>query len=130
MTLEQLEGCALPSSGFQSGLTRAIARVLKTPLGQLSVEDLRVAIGQKVGLQFLLPLALEVLEREPLAEGDFYPGDLLLAVARSVDCSFWRTNAERREQLSSLAARALALSGETRTPADFERILRDALGLR
>lgn len=39
-------------------------------------------IGQRIGLPWLFPLALEALEAEPLAEGDFYPGDLLAAVLR------------------------------------------------
>lgn len=37
-------------------------------------------IGQDVGLPYLLPLALEVLRDNPMAEGDMYEGDLLAAV--------------------------------------------------
>jgi hypothetical protein len=41
---------------------------------------LRLLIGQDVGLAHLLPLALEVLRDDPMAEGDMYEGDLLSAV--------------------------------------------------
>jgi len=34
-------------------------------------------IRQNVGLVHLLPLAVEVLRHDPLAEGDMYEGDLL-----------------------------------------------------
>ncbi|MEU8175339.1 contact-dependent growth inhibition system immunity protein [Microbispora hainanensis] len=50
------------------------------PIGTLDVEDLRLLIGQNVGLPHLLPLALEILRDNPLAEGDMYEGDLLSAV--------------------------------------------------
>jgi hypothetical protein len=45
-------------------------------------------IGQGIGLPYLVPLALERLEWEPLAAGDFYPGDLLQAVSRAGE-AFW-----------------------------------------
>lgn len=41
---------------------------------------MRLLIGQDVGLAYLLPLALEVLRDDPMAEGDMYEGDLLAAV--------------------------------------------------
>ncbi|WP_329300492.1 contact-dependent growth inhibition system immunity protein [Streptomyces sp. NBC_00659] len=40
------------------------------PIGGLTVEDLRLLIGQDAGLAHLLPLALEVLRDDPMAEGD------------------------------------------------------------
>jgi hypothetical protein len=39
----------------------------------------------------LVPLAIDMLERDPLAEGDHYEGDLLTAVMR-VETSFWTDN--------------------------------------
>ncbi len=41
---------------------------------------MRLLIGQNQGLAHLLPLALEVLCDDPMAEGDMYEGDLLSAV--------------------------------------------------
>lgn len=45
-------------------------------------------IEQQISLPHLVPLALDVLRTNPLAEGDFYPGDLLHAVL-SVDDDYW-----------------------------------------
>ncbi|MFD4656191.1 contact-dependent growth inhibition system immunity protein [Kitasatospora sp. NPDC058444] len=46
-------------------------------------------IGQNVGLAHLLPLAVEALRGDPLAEGDMFEGDLLAAVlTRSAEV--WR----------------------------------------
>ncbi|WP_329416569.1 contact-dependent growth inhibition system immunity protein [Streptomyces sp. NBC_00704] len=50
------------------------------PIGELTVEDMRLLIGQNVGLRFLLPCALEVLRDDPMAAGHLYEGDLLSAV--------------------------------------------------
>ena len=88
-TLTQLEqedwGAA---SADASHLIATIHTVRDRPLSQLTVEDLRILIGQQVGLEFVIPLALEILREEPLAEGDFYPGDLLMSVLR-VNSSYW-----------------------------------------
>ena len=40
-------------------------------------------IGQDIGSKYLLPIALKKLQENPLAEGDFYEGDLLYNVIRS-----------------------------------------------
>ena len=45
-------------------------------------------IGQGLSLCWLIPLAIDVLEAEPLAKGDSYPGDLLHAVL-GVGQEFW-----------------------------------------
>ncbi|MEV5904375.1 contact-dependent growth inhibition system immunity protein, partial [Streptomyces sp. NPDC052127] len=51
--------------------TRLISRVhalRSRPVGSLTVEDLRLLIRQDIGLAVLLPLAVEVLRDNPLAE--------------------------------------------------------------
>ena len=55
------------------------------------IEDLRIMISQDIGLKFLLPLALQELEKNILVEGDYYPGDLLSAVLTS-EVNFWKEN--------------------------------------
>lgn len=57
-----------------------VRELRRKPLGDLTVEDMRLLIRQDVGLAHLLPLAVEVLRGDPLAEGDMYEGDLLAAV--------------------------------------------------
>lgn len=55
-------------------------RLRHVPLKELSSEDLRLLIGQEIGLPFLVPLALEQFAENPWTEGHMYPGDLLKAV--------------------------------------------------
>ncbi|MGJ3561833.1 contact-dependent growth inhibition system immunity protein [Streptomyces sp. INA 01156] len=52
----------------------------RKPIGELTVEDMRLLIRQNVSLAHLLPLALEVLRLDPMAEGHMYEGDLPAAV--------------------------------------------------
>ena len=82
LSLEQLERDVWPAPGFRSYLVTRCHALRRVPIGQLSVEDLRMLISQGIGLKYLLPLAIETLEDDPLAEGDFFPGDLLSAVLK------------------------------------------------
>lgn len=85
MTLEQLEGVVWGKPTFDSYLVTTCHRLRTKPLDEFSVEDLRIMIGQEIGLPHLVPLAVAVLEREPVAEGDYYPGDLLASVIGAVE---------------------------------------------
>jgi hypothetical protein len=62
-------------------------------LRDLSTEDLRLLVGQNIGLHYLIPLALDLLEVDPWSEGDFYRGDLLMSVVQ-VETSFWSEHPE------------------------------------
>ncbi|MFJ8434972.1 contact-dependent growth inhibition system immunity protein [Kitasatospora sp. NPDC094019] len=80
-SLEELERDRRPAPPADATRLVATVHALRhRPIGELTVEDLRLLIGQDEGLGFLLPLALEVLRDNPMAEGDMYEGDLLRAV--------------------------------------------------
>ncbi|MFI6899568.1 contact-dependent growth inhibition system immunity protein [Streptomyces sp. NPDC050256] len=80
-SLEELEGDRWPEPPADATYLIATVHALRRrPVGALSVEDLRLLVGQDVGLPVLLALAVEVLRDNPLAEGDMYEGDLLRAV--------------------------------------------------
>jgi CDI immunity proteins len=100
-TLDELEAVRWGEAPVDSYLLSTIHRLRKKPIGEFSVEDLRLMIGQGLGLRFLVPLALEAVERNPLAEGDYYPGDLLANLLR-VDPGFWTTEWEWRDRLGSV----------------------------
>lgn len=103
-SLEQLDGDRWgqppPDSSY---LVRTVHALRSKPLDSLDVEDLRILIGQEVGLDHLMPLALRVLEADPLAEGDFYPGDLLVAVLR-VGHEYWERHPDEDESIKVVVA--------------------------
>src|ERR1043165_470707 len=88
-SLQELEGSDWGDPTYDSYLVTTVYSLRHKPLRDFTAEDLRIVIGQNLSLPYLIPLALEYLERDPLAQVDFFPGDLLWNVARS-DPEFWR----------------------------------------
>ena len=103
-TLEEFEGQEWEESDFNTHLIDTCLKLRKKPIAKFTVEDLRIMIGQKLGLDYLIPLALEVIDDDILANGDFYPGDLLEAVLK-VNKGFWRNNSRYRDDLEDIMER-------------------------
>jgi hypothetical protein len=108
-TLEQLEGHRWAEAGFDSHLVSTCHRLWTKPVVEFTVEDLRIMIGQRLGLPHLVPLALNILEHDPLAEGDCYPGDLLMSLVSAE--SFMASSPELLERLLGVVDRAVVRSG-------------------
>lgn len=87
-TLDELDPPAWGAPDYDSHLVISCHRLRSVPIGTLGAEDLRLLIGQGIGLPWLLPLALDKVEADPLAEGDFYPGELLACILQ-VPAGFW-----------------------------------------
>jgi hypothetical protein len=75
----------------------------RRPIGELTVEDMRLLIGQSIGLAHLLPLALKVLRANPMAEGHMYEGDLLSAVITR-NPAVWTESPELAREFRAIAA--------------------------
>src|SRR5262245_24749022 len=103
-SLQDLERDDWGEPNFDSHLVRTCHRLRRVPLEDFTTEDLRIMIGQQIGLLFLIPLALEKLDDDPLAEGNFYPGDLLKAVLDVPD-SFWNVHTDMFEVLRGVVAK-------------------------
>ena len=69
-------------------------------------------IGQSVGSLRLVPIAVARLELEPLAEGNYYAGDLLCNVLR-VERAFWDGQSDLRKRMMKVAASARDTTEET-----------------
>ena len=87
-TLEELEGERWPEpDSAATGLVRDVHRLRTVPIGDFSDGDLRLLLGQRIGTEWLVPMALERLRDSPLA-GEWYPGDVLNAVL-GVGNAYW-----------------------------------------
>jgi hypothetical protein len=89
LSLEQLENDFWGEPEFDSYVITACHKARKKPLSELSHEEIRLLIGQRIGLKYLLPMALDILEKEPLIEVTFYEGDLMNELIR-LDISDWQ----------------------------------------
>ena len=86
---------------YDSHLAKECHRLWDEPINKLTIENLRMLIGQNIGLKYLIPKALDILENNPFSQGDMFKGDLLLSVVR-VESSFWSNNSELNNRLVEL----------------------------
>ena len=106
LTLEQLEADVWPEPDVHSHLVTTCHRLRKKPLSDFSTEDLRIMLGQSIGAKHLLPRAIEILRKNPFAEGGFYEGDLLVAVAHHLQ-NISQLNSEDAEHLLGVCVAAI-----------------------
>jgi hypothetical protein len=118
--LEQLESEKWGEPEFDSHLVTTCHALRQKPISEFTIEDLRVMIGQNIGLPHLMPIAVNVLNKQPLAEGDFYPGDLLANVVRA-DPEFFASNAAIANQVAAICERALSQVSEADCDKDVRR---------
>lgn len=90
LSLEQLEDDVWPTMPADaSGLMWTVHELRRKPIGRLTDEDVRCLLQQNEGVDVLLPRVLHQLQWNPLAGGDLFPGDLLVAALR-VGQEHWR----------------------------------------
>jgi hypothetical protein len=100
-TLEILEKDVWEHSDSNYSLISKIYELRKIPLENLTIENLRIIISQEVGLNYLVPLAIEILREDLWVEGDYYEGDLLQSVLK-IKVDFWTKNKEHWTSLNNL----------------------------
>lgn len=126
-TLQELEHSDWGEPTYPSGLVETCHRLRRKPLSEFTDADLRILIGQQISLPYLLPLAVERLDADPLLEAFYYSGDLLAAVL-SVKPEYWSWPAEGDlyRKMCAVVTRVIALlpSLEENERAFIEKILR------
>jgi hypothetical protein len=100
-TIENLENDIWEAINFPTSLVERCHNLRKKKIKDLSNDELRLLIGQNIGLKFIVPVALQILEEEILLETTYYPGDLLLSVI-SCDISYWKNNKASLNTLLSI----------------------------
>lgn len=113
-SLQDLDGRDLgDGSYFPSHVVLTCHALRRKPLREFTIEDLRLMIAQRQSLVYLIPLAIERLEQNPLVAGDFYESDLPASVLR-VPPGFWRDHRDWRQAVQEIVARIDPIPRELR----------------
>lgn len=121
-SLEQLENNVWREPiEFESNLVRHCYQYRKIPLQDLTIEQLRLLISQKVGIDHLIKIAIEKLKENILAEGDFYPGDLLNAVIQ-LPPTFLKRHPKLLQELKQVIAESAEILKTELGEKDYERM--------
>jgi contact-dependent growth inhibition (CDI) system CdiI-like immunity protein len=96
-----------PSTGDSSLVERCLT-LRRVPVGALAPADLRVLLGQKIGVPTLALIALPLVEADPFLTAELYPGDLMLALIRA-DENYWHDVPDIRRRLVAAAEKAHAI---------------------
>lgn len=98
-SIEQLENNYWKKeSEFPTNLIEKCWEYRKIKLSELTIEQIRLLISQKIGIEFLIGIALKKLELNIIAEGNLYEGDLLDSVSK-IPLEFWKKNKIEFEKL-------------------------------
>ena len=91
-SIEQLENDYWKEpSEFPTNLIKRCFEYRKIKVSELTLEQIRLLISQKIGIEFLIGIALEKLKQNIIFEGELYEGDLLDSVSK-VPTEFWNKN--------------------------------------
>jgi CDI immunity proteins len=105
LTLEQLENDVWPEPSVRTSLIDTCHRLRRVPIHTLTAGDIRLLLGQRIGVRHLVPRAIELLREDPLLDASYDAGDLLIAVLRADDNRFLGFP-KIREQLVAIASLA------------------------
>lgn len=101
-SLQQVQGDRRPAPGADATrLVRAVAAARRIPLSELTTEQLRLLLGQREGLAWVVPAAVAALRSDPLAEGDCYPGDVLAGLL-GLPAEYWAAHPDHAAQVDAL----------------------------
>ena len=126
-SLEELENDYWDKPGYKSYVVTTCFAARKKPLSELSNEEIRLLIGQKLGLKYLLPLAIDLLKTDPLIEVTFFPGDLLYQLLK-LDFKDWIDNKEERDSLLKIVINNRSkIEENTEIPEDCKKEMLELL---
>ena len=90
-SIEELENDYWGDPALDSYVITTCHKARQKPIRSLSNEEIRCLIGQKIGLKYLLPIAVGIVKKEPFIDITLFEGDLLLQLLR-LDINDWKYN--------------------------------------
>jgi len=108
-------------SEFPTDMVKKCHQYRKISIAELTNEQIRLLISQQIGTEYLIGVALKKLERNILTEGDFYEGDLLVAVS-GLPTEFWNEKQTEFRTFKNLVERNSDLIKTELGEKKFDRI--------
>ena len=90
-SIEELSGISLGEDNYGSYVVGTATKAVKKPVGELSAEEIRLLIGQRIGVKYLLHRAVLILDKEPLIMTSVFMGDLMMELLR-LETEEWSEN--------------------------------------
>jgi len=90
--LENLEKDYWGAPSFNSYLVKRTHAIRKLPLSALTEDDIAMMIRQKFSLDYLVPLAIDKLEKDILAHGDTGTEGAIMEAILEIPADFWKAN--------------------------------------
>jgi hypothetical protein len=103
-SIDQLQFTSQRDQASPAGIASRCHQYMEVPIKDLSKEQVRLLLSHDVGTIFLLDKTIRILEEDILADGDFYPGDLLSALL-NVNKVYWKNSPELAGRLYSLLSK-------------------------
>jgi hypothetical protein len=100
-SLNELNNQNVIKNPFPSTLADRCAIACNKKLKDISIDEIRMLVGQSIGLEYIIPLALSFLEKEPLINAGMYKGDLL-SIVLDVSDDFWKKNPTQNNRLAEI----------------------------
>ncbi len=105
-SLDELDGVWGDADVSDTYLVKNCHTLHRKQLSSLTREEIRLCLSQKIGVRWILPLAINILLQEPLACGDMYEGDILSNALR-LPQQEWERNEILQPVLNNVASSLL-----------------------
>lgn len=96
-SLQELEHSNWGNPQGGSSLENECLKLRRVPLIEFQGSDLLRMISQDIGIEYLIPMAIERLRVDPLADREEYPGSLLGALFEA-SSKYWDRNPNSRKE--------------------------------
>ena len=106
----------------ESSITKRFNKLIELPLEDYTIDDVRFMIIQETGLPYLITLAIEVLQNNLFAEGNYYEGDLLSSVLK-IKPENWNQNKDHWLEIEKLIQPRIEQLREFRPRLDIDNFL-------
>jgi len=108
-SLENLEKEPWGETTYDSYLVRRMHEIRKLPLAELTNDDIAMLIRQQSSLDYIVPLALDKLQKDVLAYGDSSCEGAIMDAVVQIRADFWKANKDYWSSIRDLLEKNIAV---------------------